>query len=62
MFKKLLNKFQTMLIELEVYNLSDKIIPVSIHLKILAVVDLLLSSIDMIMLKNCKEVLLWLEK
>lgn len=51
-----------MLIELEVYNLSDKIIPVSIHLKILAVVDLLLSSIDMIMLKNCKEVLLWLEK
>jgi len=35
MFKKLLNKFQTMLIELEVYNLSDKIIPVPINLKIL---------------------------
>ena len=34
MFKKLLNKFQTMLIELEVYNLSDKIIPVPINLKI----------------------------
>lgn len=35
MFKKLLNKFQIMLIELEVYNLSDKIIPVPINLKIL---------------------------
>lgn len=35
MFKKLLNKFQTMLIELEVYNLSDKIIPIPINLKIL---------------------------
>lgn len=35
MFKKLLNKFQTMLIELKVYNLSDKIIPVPINLKIL---------------------------
>ena len=35
MFKKLLNKFQTMLIELEVYNLSDKMIPVPINLKIL---------------------------